>query len=128
MAVAVRQQTEKTKTRRYRRARKQHMCRRPAFQCLAIGLVLAGLIGYVGLYAKITQHGYTRARLMNEYKQAKMENQYLRAEQRMLACPDRLAEAAQKAGMVQSELVPGKDVQFLNTPRVVRVAKADGSE
>jgi cell division protein FtsL len=78
------------------------------------------LLGYIGLYAQVTMYGYSRADLSRQIRQAEMENQALKAEIQTLSSPDRLAAAAQGAGME-----PGVQVVYVHRPVNVKIARAE---
>jgi cell division protein FtsL len=122
VAVAIKQQ-ENNKKRLVRRKARRNPLFASGLKCLAIATVIGGLMCYVGLYAKITQNGYYKAKLAGELKAAKMQNQYLRADMQMLSNPDRLAVAATQAGMQQSERV-----LVVRVAKPVALAQADTNE
>lgn len=62
---------------------------------------LCALLVYVGMYAKATKNGYCRSQLATELREARVENQRLRADIQALSSPDRLSQIAKAAGMQQ---------------------------
>jgi len=66
---------------------------------LSMLIALGILLGYVGMYAKVTKNGYCRSRLSVQVRETRVENQRLRADIQMLSSPDRLAQIAVRAGM-----------------------------
>jgi cell division protein FtsL len=66
---------------------------------LLVLIALGILLGYVGVYAKVTKNGYCRARLNAQVRETRVENQRLRADIQMLSSPDRLGRIAMSAGM-----------------------------
>jgi len=85
--------------------------------CILIA-AMALFLAYVGVYAKVTHMGFQRAALVSELRKARLENEALRVEIQNLTNPDRLASAAEDAGML-----PGTDVSFVKPPQPVTVAK-----
>lgn len=121
MAVVVRETgskaSEKRPKRRSARRRKQSGLRK----ILVLASAMTVLLGYIGVYAQVTHTGYRRAELLTELRSERLENEALRVEIQQLTSPDRLASAAQMAGML-----PGTEMNFISSPEPVAVASADG--
>lgn len=83
-----------------------------------LGAIFA--FGYIGLYGQVMIYGYHKAEVAKQMRQAKTENQALRAEVQILSSPDRLAAVAVSGGMQ-----PAKEVLYITTPANVNVAKAN---
>jgi cell division protein FtsL len=120
-AVAVRTAADTDVTtsrprRRIARSRKRSGLRIACTIAAAVALTIL----YVGMYAQVTRAGYHRAALMSELRKQQLENESLRIEVQNLTGPERLATAAQEAGML-----PGTESSFVRVPKAVSVARAD---
>ena len=84
-------------------------------------LTITFLLGYIGLYAKVTHDGYHAYDLRKQIRQARMESQILKADIASLASAARLAKVATKAGMNKGE----DSVVFISSSENIKVAKAN---
>jgi len=78
---------------------------------LAMMLALVVFLAYIGVYAKVTKNGYYRSSQVGRLREARAENQRLRADIQILSSPERLRRIAEKAGMRQCQAfdyLPGR--------------------
>ncbi|MDO8587976.1 MAG: hypothetical protein Q7T82_13185 [Armatimonadota bacterium] len=61
--------------------------------------VLAVMLSYIGVYAKVTKNGYYRAHLVAQLREARVQNVRLRADIQALSSPERLGQVAMESGM-----------------------------
>ena len=85
-------------------------------------LTITFLLGYIGLYAKVTHEGYYAHKLRLQVRLAKMENQALTLKIAKLASNARLKYVALKAGMQQEG---ANSVVHISSPENIKVAKAN---
>ena len=105
--------------RRIVRSRKRNGMRKSLLLAAAMALIL----GYVGMYAQVTNAGYQRAALLSELRNQRIENEALLVEYRNLTDPKRLQAAAESADMQL-----GTEISYISSPDPVAVAKADGEK
>ena len=85
-------------------------------------MILAVLLSYIGVYAKVTKNGYYRAHLVAQLREARVKNVGLRADIQTLSGPERLGHVAAQSGMEVCSQFDYLD----NNNRAVIVADAGG--
>jgi cell division protein FtsB len=85
---------------------------------LLAAVVCFAATAYVGAYARVTEKGYQRARLLAQLKTLRLENEDLRLRVEALRDPGQIAEFAIKNGMVQSQ-----EMAYLSPTTQPRVAQ-----
>lgn len=93
---------------------------RQATKLLITVSLLAMLFGYVRVYAGLAMAGYSRDTLISELRQEKLRNEELKVKWNTLSSPQRVVNAAEKAGMVYAS-----DYDYINKPSTVASAGQD---